>query len=532
MSLINPLGDLCHYSKLSILFDENKEKDWTEWLEYKSLFGKPGKQGVVGILSVKGTDMTVAFKISQVADNLIPHEYTVMNGLNDIAGFCPHFCKSLGMVECMRNPRVTAKSNPFTKNPDVSYMIPDKMLISEHIDKSNKFYNYIQSSKIDESILYSSVKQILMAITMAQQKKQFSHYDLHSLNILMKKCSPDVVFLYVLDEENQICVPTLGHFPIIIDFGFSYINDMEDGPLLPSMGHTSSGFTSDRFDKIVDPKLFLITVADEIKHARKSKSATKLKKVVKNAFASLDIDWESGWDVNDDCTLTDDVTEYTHRYSDNSIIFSQYENYCIDILQSLIILPLEKQEHTNPVKSFKVFLKEWIKIENQISSEQYILFILKEVVEAARHVRAAYMEKETSANAVRDFEAMLHTSVRKVANFFNPKPAINYEKMLCSLYVFSTDMEGIFYDGMKERMEPKYKAYERLPLGTVEQIYAAVDTAVPTKYVYNEKTIVYMMDSIEGNTKVFSIDPEHLKSVNKAHSFVRGTMLYDLYKNK
>ena len=532
MSLVNPLGDLCHYSKLRVVFEENKDREWTEWLEYDSLFGKPGKQGIVGILRVKGTDMTVAFKISQCADNLIPHEYTVMNGLNDMAGFCPHFCKSLGMIDCLRNPRVMTTSNPFDKQPDVSYMIPDKMLISEHIDKSNKFYNYIQSKQIDESVLYSSVKQILMAVTMAQHKKQFSHYDLHSLNILMRKCNKDVVFLYVIDEDNQICVPTLGHFPIIIDFGFSYINDMEDGPLLPSMGHTSSGFMSDRFDKFVDSKLFLITVADEIKYARKSKSASRLKKVVKNTFKSLDIDWESGWDVNDHCTLTEEVTEYTHEYSDKSIIFSQYENYCIDILQALIILPMEKKENTNPVKSFRVFLKEWIKIENQISSDQYNLFILKELVESARCVRSAYMDKETSVNAVKDFESMLHISVRKVANFFNPKPAINYEKMLCALYVFSTDMEGIFYDGMTERMEAKNEAYSKLPLDTVEQVYAAVDTAVPTKYVYTDKTVIYMIDSIEGNTKVFSIDPEHVSNINKSHSFVRGTLIYDLYKNK
>jgi hypothetical protein len=530
MSLINPLGDLCNYSKLKILFDKNKDKDWTEWLEYDSLFGKPGKQGVVGILKVKGTDMTVAFKVSQCTDNLVPHEYTVMNGLTDLAGYCPHFCKSLGILECMRNPRIMTTTNPFIKGPDVSYMVPDKMLVAEHINKSNKLYNYIQSKKIDEGILYSTVKQILMALALAQHKKQFSHYDLHSLNILMRKCNKDVVFLYVIDEENQICVPTLGHFPIIIDFGFSYINDMEDAPLLPTMGHTSSGFLSDRFDKIVDPKLFLVTVSDEIKTSRRSKDSNKLKKIVKNAFAPLDIDWFSGWDNNDDDNLTDEITKITCDYSDKSVLFTNYENHCIDLIQSLIILPIEKQKHENPKKAFKAFLKEWMKIENQISNEQYNLYILRSLVDSARYVRAAYMDDETSKQAVQDFATMLHEAVGKIAKFFNPKPAIDYEKMLCSLYVFSTDIEGIFYDAMKERMEQKEQDYAKLPLNTPEQLYAAIDTAIPTKYVYNENTVIYMMDSISGDTKVFSIDPKDVKRINDSHPFVRGTMIYDMYK--
>lgn len=531
-SNINPLGDLCNYSKLKILFEENKDREWSEWLEYDSLFGKPGKQGVVGILKVKGTNMTVAFKVSQCTDNLVPHEYCVMNGLNAMAGYCPHFCKSLGMLDCMRNPRITTKVNPFVKGPDVSYMIPDKMLISEHIDKSNKLYNYIQSTKISEDILYSTVKQVLMAIALAQHKKQFSHYDLHSLNILMRKCNKDVVFLYVIDEENQICVPTLGHFPIIIDFGFSYVNDMDDGPLLPSMGHTSSGFTSDRFDRVVDPKLFLVTVSDEIRVARRSKNSTKLKKIVRNTFSCLDIDWFSGWDNTDDDDLTDEITKITRKYAEDSVIFSNYENYCIDIIQSLIILPIEKQSHSNPKRAFKTFLCEWMKIENQISNDQYNLYILREIVRIARHVRAAYMDNDTSKQAVEDFSKMLHTSVDKIAKFFNPTPAINYEKMLCSLYVFSTDIEGIFFDAMEERMEQKNGEYEKLPLKSAEQLYAAIDTAIPTKYNYNEKTVFYMMDSISGDTKVFSLDSSNIEAVNKAHPFVRGTMIYDIYKNK
>ena len=47
------------------------------------------------------------------------------------------------------------------------------------------------------------------------------------------------------------------------------------------------------------------------------------------------------------------------------------------MLQSLIILPLEEQDYSQIGKYYKTFLKEWIKIENQISNEFYNLYILE-----------------------------------------------------------------------------------------------------------------------------------------------------------
>ena len=92
---------------------------------------------------------------------------------------------------------------------------------------------------------------------------------------MIKKCNKDLVFLYKLDDENQFCVPSMGHIGIIIDYGFSYISDMKDGPLYASLCHTDVGFMSDRFDWVADPKLFLVTVSDEIKEMRKTKNAKK-----------------------------------------------------------------------------------------------------------------------------------------------------------------------------------------------------------------------------------------------------------------
>lgn len=530
--VINPLGNLSGYSEILKIYNENKDNEWSDWLEFHELFGKPGKQGVVGLMKVKGTDRLVVFKLSQNIDYLTLHEYNIMNGLNDLSSYCPHFCKSVCLLDCMRNPKTLGTSNPFESQGDVKYMIKDRVVITEHIDKSNKFYNYIKSKdKIDEEILYSSIKQVLLAISIAQKKKQFSHYDLHSLNIMMKKCNKDVVFVYVLDEENQLCVPTLGHFPVIIDYGFSYINDMEDGPLYPTLGHTASGFTSDRFDQFVDPKLFLTTVSYEIKSMRNTKKSKILRRIVKNIFGKLDISLESGWNNEDESyNISDEIIDVISDYSSKSVMFSEYGCFCVDLIQTLIILPVEKQEHKNPQKSFRAFVKEWVKIEDQITNHYYNLYIMKGVIDSARCVRAAYMDPETSKNAVTDFSEMVNTTIGEVSKFCNPKN-LNYEKMLCSLYVFANNVEGIYHKYIKEESANQKEEYSKMPLKSVDQIYAAIDTNLPTKYVYNDKTTVFLMDSIKGKTSVFKLSKTDIENVNSTHSFCRGSTIYDIYNN-
>ena len=78
----------------------------------------------------------------------------------------------------------------------------------EYID-SMQFYYFIKT-KIFNELLFSTIKQLLMAIYISQTKKRFTHYDLHSCNVMMRKCSKDDVFLYVLDDEINCVYQLMG----------------------------------------------------------------------------------------------------------------------------------------------------------------------------------------------------------------------------------------------------------------------------------------------------------------------------------
>ena len=506
---------------------ENKRRPREEWLEYETTFPKPGKQGLVGLLKFRDDRSLVIFKISQYINYLIQHEYAVMKGLNDLALFCPHFCKVYGAIECEVDSRCRKEGNPFkitSKHP-----IQKNILLMEYVDKAQKFNSYIRNEKFPEDILYSICKQVIVAINIAQKLKRFAHYDLHSENILLKKCSRDLVLVYVLENETQFAVPTLGYYPKIIDYGFSYISDMDDDYCWPSMGHTDVGFMSDRFDWVADPKLFLVSVSHEIKQYRGTKKSKLLRRIVKNLFGPLNIEWDAGWDKDNDMSAADYISRKLDKVNTTSVVFDDLEHYCIDIIQSLIVLPMSEQNTDNIKQAYSAFLEEFIKIENEIGDPFYNLYILKGIVDSARAIRPAYIDKTQRTAAIRVFREDIYAKIDQVANYCNPK-SINFEKMLCSLYLLAKGMEGILYKVINKRMTEKEKEYVKMPLQNIEHIYGCLEHNLPDEYVYNEKTTALILDSVKKEAVPFKIPAGEIDALNNIHGLSKGVRIYELYQ--
>jgi len=568
------------YHKLLEYFEENKNKKWSDWLLFDKYFNNQGKQGAVGLfkkknvfkvgdtvyykkrdinvkiieidykdnsyhIQIEGDDRILCtleenlqiiskddsedmfvFKLSQYTNHLAYHEMIIMQGLKNICSYCPHFLKGYGVLKVPIEPRFKKADNPFIITS--KYPIEKEILLCEYVNNSSKFYNYIKSKNVHEDNLYSIVKQVLMAICIAQKEKKFTHYDLHSNNVMVKKCNKDLVFLYKLDEDNHFCVPTLGYYCVIIDYGFSYISDIDDSPLYTSLCHTDVGFISDRFDWVSDPKLFLVTVSDEIKDKRRTKKSKKFRRIVRNIFAPLNIDWESGWDEGVKKGAVDHVVNALQNYNNVSKLFEEYDYYCLDLLQSLIILPLEPQDYSNIQKSYEMFLTEWVKIEYEITNQFYNIYILKEIIDSARMVRPEYMKSETRENAVGIFRRSLYESLNKITKFCIPKN-IHFEKLLCSMYVLAKNIEGILYEIIEARMKVKNKEYSKMKLESPEQIFATINVNLQDDYKYNENTQVLIIDNVNKCNNIFTIPPEELDNVNSINPLAQGMYINDLY---
>jgi hypothetical protein len=197
----------------------------------------------------------------------------------------------------------------------------------------------------------------------------------------------------------------------------------------------------------------------------------------------------------------------------------------------LIILPLQEQDYKNIGKIFKTFLKEWVKIENEISNEFYNIYILKEVVNIARNIRPTYLQKDTREDAISIFQKNVYKAINKVSAFCNPKN-INFEKFLCSLLLLGENIEGMLYEVISARITEKQKQYDNLPLKSVEQIYASIDVNIQDSYVYNENTTFCIIDVENETNDLFKIPTNEIDNINDINNLSRGCYIYDLYKNQ
>ena len=556
------------YNKITRIFDNKDTSSWEKWLEFDKNFSKQGKQGVSGIMKTKMNEShsendqesysendqesysensdKVVFKFSRYINYLPVHEYIITKSLGEIYNYCPFFCRTYSLDNITIDSHFRDKPNPFII--ESKYPIDNIVHWMEYVE-GKKLSHYIRSPNINDEIIFSIIKQVLLAILIAQKKKRFVHYDLHSNNIIIRKIDPNIVFLFVIDENTQFIVPSYGYCPIIIDYGYSYCKDLEDKTFWNTLAFTDVGFLTDRFDNIADPKLFTVTISSEFKDHRKSKLTKKFKNIVKNTYGDLKIEMDSGWDTIEKVSASNTVLDKLGNTLNISSTFEEYGHYCIDLIQSLIILPLEKQDYKDIKENFKIFLREFNKIENKIGSRYYNIYILKKIIDVVRELREYYIgvnekveivlptgEVTSDLHTIRKYSLSIFTTevkkiITSVSKYYNPTD-IHYEKMLCSLILLSKNTEGMLFDIMKKLMVKKEKDYKKVPLKQVEELIYIIDYNIPTDVVLTENTNICVLDSLNEISYMEKIPKNKLKKLNKKHNLDVSKKLYSYLINK
>lgn len=497
-----------------------------EHLKIIKKFSKQGKQGIVGILNINNSNKKCVYKISQNINYLIRHESIIMKSLNNLMLYCPHFCKFYKTIKHKVDLNYMKLNNPFqvkTKHP-----IEIETMLMEYIN-APKLSRIIKNKEYNENMIFSCIKQILLALSISQKKFNFTHYDLHSCNILMNKCEKNDVFVYILDDNNYFCLPTFGYYPSIIDFGFSYSNCLENKPIWSSLAHTNVGFTTNQFNPISDIKLFLVTLSDELIEYRKNKKTSMFRKMIKNIFKPLHINWESGWDIykKNEMDAADHISAAISHIKTKSKLFNKYDHYCTDLLQSLIYLPLENRSLNKLDISYKMFINEFEKIELEIGNTLKSLYIFKCIVSSARNIYSMYINDNTRRNAINMFIDFVYNSISSIAKFCNPKN-LNYEKLLCGLYIFAEASETLLYNAIDKKNKKNKKQESKLTINDPIQVYGAVEVNFPDEYVFNSDTRFYIFDSVNQNRKLITDIPEYIiKLLNETDPLMRGSIIYD-----
>lgn len=512
-----------NYQQILCYFEKKKDENNLQWITFNKKFDKEGKQGIVGLVEID--NKLCIYKISRNLNFLIEHELMIMSSLKDIWEFCPFFCRPYGQINHLTDANYKKKDNPFeieSKHP-----IMQETLFMEYLPYEN-LYTLIKDLSVSDDVIISTIKQILLALYVSQKHKNFTHYDLHSCNLLMEPCDKELVMVFVLNENDYVCIPTKGFIPKIIDFGFSYVKESDDNYIWSSLAHTEIGFISDRYDRIADMKLFLITVSNEMKRFRSGKDVTTLRRLVKNIFKDLEVDWESGWDDNDDNAAIDMVSEILSEIDVESHIFNKYNHFCMDILQSLIKLPLRKKSYKNLENAYKMLTKEFSSIEKNISDSFTNIYLLKHIANYVRQLKVYYFNKETEKEALKIFKNKTSELICDTVEYYIPK--INFEKLFCSLIAVSNCIEGIMYSHLKKKTAKKECAYDNMKLSNANHIYGAIEVNIDDSYIFNENTKILVLNSVNKNRTLMEISEQDIDILNDTHPLIRGNYIKKLLK--
>lgn len=479
-----------------------KNIEMRKWFDFVRCFKSKGVYGIVGLLRLKRNDRLVFFKISTDYSNNIKHEYNVLESLSD-DGF-PHFCKLYGCMDINLSTDFIRKPYRFSIFHESDETLPKTIMLTEVVNKTT-FHRV--SHVCDKNILVSLILQVLVCLEIAQRKCDFTHYDLHTSNILVQDCEYDLVIVYdVLGVK--LAIPTYGKYIKIIDTGISYSKSVDGGQMFCNTDNNDHGFQTTVFDRLCDSHHFLVSALYSIED--KSDGYSSLFNKIKIIFRRLPILKKSGWKK-----LPVDVTKnLIHRIREDCLEYKKYDIFrensrnTIEILNGLITLPHRYSDYGNTFDNcFTPFMEEFssmINVEN--FSEHDSLFTLDCIVKNIVKYRDDYNNIESfKKSVVLDISTVINDGI----NF-----DVDYEKILLSGIVLSGVLESNYKELISENVNYINGLYGETHVKSPIDLVRYISRNMTPSYTADKNTLFYII-SDRGTIKKNITDENILSRVNK-----------------
>lgn len=393
------------------------------------------------------------FKIPKEVNTLVDHEYKVAKDMEELSIYLPHFNRIFEVkrnIKCYIPENYKKNNNKVEYNPFDQYNCVRDVSIIEYIPSKLTLLKYIKETNFlgcTEPLLH----QLILGLFIAQQEKQFTHYDLHLENVLLRRCYKRTFFWYKFLYEGvviQRLVHTNGYFPVLFDYGFAYSKGLESTSYNNSLFFTNKGYTPFMFDEINDFKTLMVRLAYIRNCPQKFKEIANTK-FLKSTELKIKFDRETGWIKTTLSSaarvvckrLEKSIIKVDPNYKDN-FIHKELDDI-VELFGILIKLPIAKctfQMKTldNVVESF---LKEWKKIDGWFRSTvtDDKLNILKRTFET---INELITEGEVDVN--HKFKLKMFEIFDAFGDFINVED-LDYGRFLSSIIEISNFIEYIVY---------------------------------------------------------------------------------------
>lgn len=472
-------------------------------LKYVSTFGVDSSQGTVGVMS-RSTErelsrerprglqdiqpQDVVFKMSNEHNFACLHEATVLKSLTErVSSFCPHFLKFVEFIKLKTDVESPKKDEPFA---------------IKRVFREVLMCNYVKGEPLNTKIhsmsdaqIVSISKQVLVAIRIAQKCAEFTHYDLHLGNIMVTAYNPRLVLCYKVNtNEPPVVVETHGVRAVIIDYGHSYVKDLQERPMYSPLSLTDTGYFSDRFDWLIDSRCFLVMLANKLRrlgkmhHLREKinaifRNAPMCRQTGRDLFAE-DIDikkkteaesvyGKTYWNERELPRLCMGATGHAAKEllpTISAFLPSHFSNNYISFLeniQALIVRPISHhwRDTIDAPKTLRMFLVEWIKIDKFMASASQALYIFKKIIGKCAEI----MNKRGN---ITDLKIATYKSIHDDLDIKHAELyLVDFRNMYVSLISLSAVIEKSLSHHAEKRWHKKLRSNVRLPVKSVKDIF-------------------------------------------------------------
>ena len=431
------------YNSFNSLMVSNAKKPLKTWLEMdldQNL--ERGEQAFVYTLhSIEFPRLKCVAKISKfISDYTLSNELNILKRLEDAR--VPNVPRAYGIFQIF----VNYDTDHISFRSHGEGYFPAEMLLMEYMHHMMSLSKYLEMAPRDQCM--AAVKQVILTLAVAQERASFTHYDLHTFNILISNNTIDKYAIFQVGKEEFRCEKK-GIDICLIDFGCSYA-DCVDPTLFCSLTFTRFGFFIDRYDGgTLDCIRFLYRIVDEI-------NAPALKKVLQREASAtkIGICTHKGWLDKEEVHIPDLFHSKIAGQCEASWFLTSSSDW-LDNLQIFLSAPLMFWELENEgalledcMNYFVAFIRE---LEEYSTNTMAISFVLRAFCCAINHYLQDFLSPETATIAAQCIEAELQDKLSGLIDNFAIK--VNYLEVIPAVIQLGRCYENFAAGEMSRRFE-------------------------------------------------------------------------------
>ena len=198
-----------------------------EWIKNLQRIGSESAKGFAFKGDLRNADSAFVIKTPKDAKEDLIHELLVGIELNSLRAYVPNFAYVFGGFKCTppilkQDPQIfdSRKSAPVSWCDNANKNVV-QYIIYENIAPAQSFLDYVKSCTFVQFL--NKYLQVVFALLIARKIKDFTHYDLHHDNVLIKSLNGEKVSIPYNNDLGNIEYLETDGISTIIDYGFGHV---------------------------------------------------------------------------------------------------------------------------------------------------------------------------------------------------------------------------------------------------------------------------------------------------------------------